>query len=52
MSATYLKCSCKNTWCNLKYVTKRCVNSETCYLSQAGIHADPNNSLIQEEGKK
>lgn len=42
MFAKYLKCSCKNEWCNLRYVIKRCFYSQTCYLAQSGAHADPN----------
>ena len=49
MHVKYLKCSCKNEWCNLKYVIKRCIHSSTCYLSQAGMHLDPALSLIQED---
>jgi hypothetical protein len=49
MLAKYMKCSCKNDWCNLKYVIKRCANSQVCELSKSGIHADPNANLIQDD---
>ena len=49
MQVKYLKCSCKNDWCSLKYVIKRCIHSSTCYFSQAGTHLDPEKALIQDD---
>jgi hypothetical protein len=49
MKAKYMKCNCKKEWCTLKYLIKKCPNSDVCYLFQSGVHADPNLQIIEEE---
>jgi hypothetical protein len=49
MKAKYMKCNCKIEWCSLKYLIKKCPNSDVCYLFQSGLHADPNLQIIEEE---
>ena len=44
-----MKCNCKKEWCTLKYLIKKCPNSDVCYLFQSGVHADPNLQIIEEE---
>ena len=44
-----MKCNCKKEWCTLKYLIKKCPNSDVCYLFQSGLHADPNLQIIEEE---
>ena len=53
MQAKYMKCSCKQQWCNLKYLVRKCRNGDECHLYSSGIHADPesNKSLQDDEGR-